>query len=374
MRKGLPLFLEKNHMKKIIKNMLLVAAVLATGTLSAQEKVGEKVKKEIAQSTTFGGYVVGKASYTDESGKSSDSSFDLRYARLYLSGKTLDFKYRLQIEMAGAPGASKEKSPRILDAYGEWVKYSYFQVRLGQFKRAFTFENPMNPWDIGFGAYSQLTDKLAGMNDRLGEHSSGGRDAGVQVQGDLLPIGSDKHNFLHYQVGLYNGQGINHSDANSSKDLIGGVYVFPIKELAIGAFGWNGSYTSNGVTVDRNRFSAGLKYESAWTVRAEYGLSKGYKLSDYDADTKTFSGTDKSDAWYIAVGAPLNKQCKVYAKWDVYRDNKEWNSAKSIYALSANYYFTKNLKLQANYNYTYNRAATADKSYNTIDLQLYWRF
>lgn len=354
--------------------MLLAVALLSAGTLSAQEKVGDKVKKEIVQNTTFGGYVVGKASYTDESGKSSNSSFDLRYARLYLSGKVLDLKYRLQIEMAGAPGASKEKSPRILDAYGEWVKYDYFQVRFGQFKRAFTFENPMNPWDIGFGAYSQLTDKLAGMNDRLGEHSSGGRDLGVQVQGDLLPIGDDHHNFLHYQVGVYNGQGINHADANSAKDLIGGVYVYPVKKLAVGVFGWNGSYSSGSVKVDRKRMVAGLKYEADWTVRAEYGLSKGHKLSDYDSESGTFNNGDKSDAWYIAVGAPVTKKCKVYAKWDVYRDNKEWDSAKSIYALSANYYFYKNLKLQANYNYTYNKAYATDRGYNSFDLQLYWRF
>lgn len=327
---------------------------------------------QTAQKTTFGGYVIGKASATDQVGK-TESSLDLRLARVYVNGQVLDFKYRLQMEVNGVAGTSQEKGPRIVDAYGEWVKYNYFQVRFGQFKRAFTFENPMNPWDIGFGGYSQMTDKLAGMNDRIGEHSSGGRDIGLQIQGDLLPIGNDKHKFLHYQIAIYNGQGINHADVNNSKDLIGGLYIYPIKKLAIGAFGWNGEYTKNNITVDRNRMSFGVKYEADWTVRAEYATSQGHKISDYNTDG-SFSGSDKADAWYIAIGAPFNSKCKIYAKWDVYREAKLWSNAKSLYCLSANYYFDKNLKLQANYNHTRDKSNMLDGRYNTFDIQLYWRF
>lgn len=362
-------------MIKTIRNIVLPALLLLVGStdLSAQEKPAEKVIQDIKQNTTFGGYVIGKASATTQEG-ANHTNFDLRLVRAYVDGKVLDFKYKLQVEMTGVAGSSAEKGPRILDAWVEWQKYKFLYVRFGQFKRAFTFENPMNPWDIGFGAYSQLTDKLAGMNDRNGEQTSGGRDLGLQLQGDLLPIGSDKHNFLHYQVGVYNGQGINHADANSHKDIIGGVYVYPIKKLAIGAFGWNGRYTKNGVSVDRERVAVGLKYESDWSVRAEYATSKGHKISQYDSESGTFAGSDKTDAWYMTVGAPITKKCKVYAKWDVYRDNREWSSAKSIYALSVNYYFYKNFKIQANYNYTYNRATTADRGYNNFDIQVYFRF
>ena len=136
------------HMRKLI----LLLLCLCYGMTQAQT----------AQKTTFGGYVIGKASATDQVGK-TESSFDLRLARVYANGQIQNIKYRLQMEVNGVSGTSQEKGPRIVDAYAEWVKYSYFQVRFGQFKRAFTFENQMNPWDIGFGGYSQLTDKLAGM-------------------------------------------------------------------------------------------------------------------------------------------------------------------------------------------------------------------
>lgn len=352
---------------------MLLLSIPAMG----QEKIGEQIKQDLIQQTTFGGYVTGKASVNDQKLSGSNKShtnMELRYARLYADGKVLDFKYKLQMEVTGVGGTDKEKGPRVIDAWAEWQRYKWLYVRFGQFKRAFTFENPMSPWDIGFGSYSQLTDKLAGMNDRIGEHASGGRDIGLQLQGDLLPVGKERHNLLHYQVAVYNGQGINHGDENNHKDLIGGIYLSPVKHLAIGAFGWNGNYTKNGVTADRKRWTAGLKYEADWTVRAEYALSKGHKISDYDAETSTFTGNDKADAWYVCVGAPVGKKCKVYAKWDVYRDDKQWSSQKSIYALAANYYFYKNLKLQANYNYVFNKNTTGDRRYNTFDLQLYWRF
>ena len=352
-----------------------MVTLLATGLAQAQQSTAEKAKQDLLQKTTFGGYVMGKAMATDQD-QSTHSSFDLRMARAYVNGQVLDFKYRLQMEVTGGGvGETNEKSVRIVDAYGEWAKYKYFTVRFGQFKRAFTFENPMNPWDIGFGAYSQLITKLAGMSDRVGEHSSGGRDIGVQVAGDLLPVGNDKHNFLHYQLALYNGQGINQKEKNNGKDLIGGAYVYPIKELAIGVFGWNGSFTKNEITVDRRRMAVGLKYESKWSVRAEYATSKGYKISDYTEDgTLKATACDKADAWYMTIGAPLSKKLKVYAKWDVYRDTREWDSMKALYCLTANYYFHKNFKLQANYSYTRDKSTTKDGRYNTFDLQMCWRF
>ena len=193
---------------------------MLTTLAHAQASIGEKAKKDLIQKTSFGGYVIGKATITDQdldASTKSHTDFDIRLVRAYVDGKVLDFKYKLQLELNGKPGDyANEKGVRIVDAWAEWQKYKFFYVRFGQFKRAFTFENPMNPWDIGFGAYSQLITKLAGMSDRVGEHSSNGRDLGLQFQGDFLPIGNNRHNFVHYQVGVYNGQGIYHKYENRS--------------------------------------------------------------------------------------------------------------------------------------------------------------
>ncbi len=315
----------------------------------------------------FGGYIVGKYSATDRDGQSSNSGFDLRYVRLYMNGYCFkDFYYRIQMEVNDAPG--NDKGPRIVDAFVEWQKFDYLRVKLGQFKRSFGFENPYNPLDVGFGSYSQATSKLAGMSDRNGEHKSGGRDVGVQLQGDLFPMAGG-HKFLHYQVGLFNGQGINHKEKNNHKDLIGGLWFQPVKNLCIGGFGWNGKYKSetSGNEVSRVRWGAGFKYETDWTFRGEYMSSVGGVV-----DKPTLP--NRADAWYVAVGVPVMKDLKIYGKWDCYREGKAWNSMKTDYCLSANYRLSKNFFFQLNYARTYDRSAAIGKRYNTADLQIYARF
>lgn len=346
---------------------LLLAALLVLPAC-AQLKL-----KEIASVPQFGGYLVGRAQYTNDRTSKNGGGFDLRMVRGYVKGIILkEWNYYIQLEYSGAPGV--DKGVRLLDAYGEWKRFPEFSVKFGQMKRVFTFENPYSPWDTGFGNYSQLVQKLAGMSDRVGEHSSGGRDAGIVVQGDLFP--AEDHRWLHYQVGVYNGQGINHSDENKQKDVIGGLWVSPTKELQIGAFGWTGRYTRNNVTVDRNRMAYGIKYEGDWTVRAEYATSQGGKTDNRFAATR-------ADAWYVSVGAPLCKKLKAYAVWDVYRDEKTSDTQNALYTLALNYRLWKNLMIQGTYSYTDgSQAAYSDtgersvskNNYHTAMLQLYVRF
>ena len=346
---------------------LLLAALLVLPAC-AQLKL-----KEIASVPQFGGYLVGRAQYTNDRTSKNGGGFDLRMVRGYVKGTILkEWNYYIQLEYSGAPGV--DKGVRLLDAYGEWKRFPEFSVKFGQMKRVFTFENPYSPWDTGFGNCSQLVQKLAGMSDRVGEHSSGGRDAGIVVQGDLFP--AEDHRWLHYQVGVYNGQGINHSDENKQKDVIGGLWVSPTKELQIGAFGWTGRYTRNNVTVDRNRMAYGIKYEGDWTVRAEYATSQGGKTDNRFAATR-------ADAWYVSVGAPLCKKLKAYAVWDVYRDEKTSDTQNALYTLALNYRLWKNLMIQGTYSYTDgSQAAYSDtgersvskNNYHTAMLQLYVRF
>lgn len=352
-----------------------------TSPAPADAPLGTKLKNAFDPSIKFGGYIVGKYSINDndkrdsEGKRVSNSTFDLRFVRLYANGYCFnDFYYRLQLEINDAPG--NDKGPRIVDAFVEWQKWDFLRVKLGQFKRSFGFENPYSPLVVGMGSYSQATMKLASINDRIGEHKSSGRDLGAQLQGDLFPA-ADGHYWLHYQVGLFNGQGINHVDKDNFKDLIGGAWISPIKDLSIGSFGWNGRYTNEKYTPEstnqlrearRVRWGVGMKYESDWTIRGEYMASKGGIVTNAAAP-------HKSDAWYATVGAPVCKNVKMYARWDCYRDAKTWNSLQTNYGLSANWSLGKNLILQANYTFTDKRGTpAAGNHYNTFDIQVYARF
>lgn len=351
-------------------------------TLTAKNS-DNKFLQKMQPSIKFGGYIMGKYSISDQKHKDTNGGFDLRFIRLYLDGHVYrDFYYKLQMEVNGAPGDNK--GPRVLDAFMEWQKYDCFRVKLGQFKRSFGFENPMSPLAIGMGSYSQATMKLASINDRNGEGSynkSSGRDLGLQVQGDLLPA-SDGHKWVHYQVGVFNGQGINHTDKNKHKDVIGGMWISPVKNLYIGGFGWNGKYTNEKYNaaepkslkdVKRVRWGAGLKYESDWTVRGEYMSSYGGVVTDATAPTH-------SDAWYATVGVPIIKGLKIYGRYDCYRnDKRSWQSLCANYGLSGNYTLGKNLIFQLNYTFTDDRSARhaatpKDAHYNTFDVQVTARF
>ena len=322
----------------------------------------------------FGGYIIGKYSITDRDGAASNGGFDLRLVRLYVDGHAFkDFYYKLQLQVNGAPG--EDKGARIVDAFVEWQKFKEFRVKLGQFKRSFGYENPMNPLDVGFGAYSQVTTKLIGFSDRVGEHACNGRDVGVQVQGDFFPA-KDGHRWLHYQVGFFNGQGVNHTDKDNFKDLIAGLWISPIKGMRIGGFAWNGRYVNEKYTpgstqlqsVDRQRLGVSAEYVSNWMVRGEFVWSKGQKVSDA-------ASANYADGWYLQAGSPTFKNFRLFGRYDCYRDNKEWNSLKSIYELALTYYFNKNLFIQAEYDFTHeNSDAVIDKNYNTFGLQLYCRF
>lgn len=337
-----------------------------------------KILRDMKPTMKFGGYIIGKFNWRDEDNTEENGGFDLRFLRLYVDGKVYqDFYYKFQLEVNGAPG--EDKGPRIVDAFVEWQKFDCFRVKMGQFKRSFGFENPYSPLNVGLGSYSQATMKLASIGDRNGEHKSSGRDLGLQVQGDLFPA-EDGHKWLHYQIGVFNGQGINHTDKDKQKDLIGGLWISPIKNLCIGGFGWNGTYVNEkynanapGNTqkkVKRVRWGAGVKYESDWSVRGEYMSSVGGVTTDVTQPRR-------SDAWYATLGAPVMKNLKIYGRYDCYRAAKTWNSLKTDYGLAANYYLGKNLIFQLNYTFTDDRSrqnTAKDRFYNTLDFQVTARF
>lgn len=331
----------------------------------AEKPVFSRTTTGWASAPKFGGYVIGKydyTSYSEQSGQPAPgtNSFSARLIRVYVDGSIFkDFKYRLQVELqGGTPG------PHVKDFYVSWSHWKELEIKVGQFKRAFTFENPYNPWDVGVGDYSQLVKKLAGFSDYIGNEAgnTGGRDIGVQVAGDAFPVGQDQHRLLHYQLGVYNGQGINNTDANNQKDVIGTLQVQPIKDLYVGFFGWTGNATYSGVTVRRERYAVGAKYEhNGWSARAEYAHHSG-------------TAGSRADAWYATVGVPCTPWLKVYGKYDVFRKQASWRGATSIYSICPNFQIHKNLMLQLQYNFVNDRTKTSHHNYSQLWVETYVRF
>ena len=297
-----------------------------------------------------------------------NNSFNLRLARMSVEARPhKDFYAKAQMQINGNTSEGSS-AIRLVDLFGEWQKYKFLMVKAGQFKRPFTFENPMHPITQGFMSYSQNVSKLSGFSDRTGEQASNGRDIGLQLQGDLLPINGRP--WLHYQVGVFNGQGINVKDVDNRKDIIGGLWVMPISGLRIGAFGWTGSRgtkTDAGiVSTPKNRYAISAEFvKNDWTLRSEYIHSQGFDVAHKKGD--------KADGIYALCIAPIiEKKMHVKARYDLYRDEKTWNSSKTYYEVGADYVFTKNLQVNVEYARV-NERATHD-NYNLIDVELDFRF
>lgn len=319
------------------------------------------------QDLKLSGYGILQYQASDKEGD-KQNTFNLRQSRIALEGRAHDdFYYKIQMQISGnafdtnTSGSKNTLTVRLVDLFGEWQKYEFACIKVGQFKRPFTFENPIHPIDQGFMSYSQSVTKLAGLVDRTGEQASNGRDIGLQVQGDILKSGG--RHLLHYQVGVFNGEGINTDDADNRKDIIGGLWVMPIEGLRVGAFGWTGSRADIG---EKNRYALSAEYaKDDWTLRSEYIHSQGRGA--------TVAEGDKADGVYALAIAPVIKEkLHVKARYDLYRSQKTWGSSKTFYEIGADYMFTKHLKLNVEYARVYERAS--DKKYNMADVELSIRF
>lgn len=390
-------------MKKQIFSLALASLALTGAT--AQEK---SPKMSLFSDIKFSGYVMSQYQYSDkenDKGEKDANSFNIRMVRLALEGRVVkDFYWKVQLQVNGNT-SNLGSSPRMVDAFAEWQKFDAFKIKAGQFKRPFTFENPMHPITQGFMSYSQNVTKLSGFNDRSGEHASNGRDIGVQIQGDLLKNRAGRH-LLHYQVGVFNGQGTNQKDVDQRKDVIGGVWVMPVKGLRIGAFGWTGSYARKGtwtVTDDnhqpvldaqgqpvtrsgvrslaKNRYAFSAEYAANdWTVRSEYIHSQGYGFTTAYSSGKesdcniNYKAGDKADGFYALMIAPvISKKLYAKARYDLYRPQAEWGTSKTQYEIGANYWIGKHIMIGAEYARVNDRSLKKE-NYNMVDMQLDVKF
>lgn len=385
-------------MKKIAS---LALAALALTSASAQENTP---KLSVLSDIKFSGYVMSQYQYSDQDSKESNS-FNIRMVRMALEGRLMkDFYWKVQLQANGNT-SDLGSSPRMVDAFAEWQKYEAFKIKAGQFKRPFTFENPMHPITQGFMGYSQNVSKLAGFSDRTGEHASNGRDIGVQIQGDLIKNAAGR-NLLHYQVGVFNGQGTNHKDVDQRKDVIGGIWVSPVKGLRIGAFGWTGSSarkgtwdvtdanhnvvknedgsvkTQSGVrSLSKNRYAFSAEYAANdWTVRSEYIHSQGYGFtksltSGKETDCNVnYAAGDQADGFYALMIAPvISKKLYAKARYDLYRPRAEWGTSRTQYEIGANYWIGKSIMIGAEYA-RINDRSLAKPDYNMIDVEFDVKF
>lgn len=325
-------------MKKFTRFMLLAVAVLTCSVAMAQsaDEVSErelearviKLEEKLSWMPKISGSIWARYQFDTYSG---DKGFDIRRARLDLKGNIAPkLDYRLQLEFAS--------SPKIIDAYVRYTPVKGFGVQLGQAKFPFTLENPYSPLKLETIENAMGVSYMSGFSDLAGIKANG-RDIGLSIFGDLFK------GVINYQVGVYNGAGINKSDDNKHKDFAARLNINPFKNMTLSGSVYLGKTGAQDAMADRNRYAVGARYDNkALVIRSEYIWG--------------CTGAQKSEGVYAVAGYWVTKKVMPVVRFDYFSKNSNaadvadrYAGEQTNYLVGVDYWPLKNLRLQLNYTY-----------------------
>lgn len=309
--------------------LLLLVAVVFSATAEAQT-TAEKVKSFADKHMKLSGYLQGGFSWDSDAG----STFYLRRARVSLTGDFAKekFDYRLQVDMAG--------SPKICDLYFRYKPLNELNVQLGQYKLPFSLENELyGPTKFEFIEYSYLTTYLVRNDGKFDGIKATGRDMGLQLYGGFIE--RDGYSIINYNVGVFNGSGINSKDNNRSKDVVARLIIKPIKGLSI-----SGSYMYSETNVELNKYMKAPR----WSVGAIYDVRHWIARAEF---AQANFGGNTTNAFYALAGYHFEKPWTVAARYEFINDELHTLDHQRI-TLGGVYKPYKFLRLQLNATYEMN--------------------
>ena len=312
-----------------LRHLILMVLALAVGVTAEAQTKDEKGKSFANEHLKLTGYLQGGFRWDDNS--DPETTFYLHRARLSLTGDAAQEKidYRLQVDMAGMP--------KICDLYFRYKPMKELNIELGQFKIPFSYENEnCGPTTVEFIEYSYITTYLARNNAKYDGIAATGRDIGFQVYGGFLQ--REGYSIINYNLGVFNGSGINTKDHNSSKDLIARLVVKPFKGFAVtGSYMYAETNFAGNKYMKSPRWAAGVIYDSRhWVARSEYAEAK--------------FGDNLTRAFYALGGYHFEKPWSVFARYEFIADDYRIMDEQRV-QLGAAYKPFKFLRLQSNLSY-----------------------
>ena len=294
---------------------------------------------EVKQHFNISGYLQTSYNLDVTDSSTAISTFRVRRARVSFAGKIIESKkfglsdYRLQVDFAS--------SPQIVDA---WVRYRPFNqlgVQVGQFKVPLSIENSeYAPLQLEFIDYSLVVQRLVRMssNDVTGI-SSTGRDCGAQLYGGFFK--KEGYSILNYNVAVFNGNGINKTDNNKSKDFVGRIMVNPLRELTFaGYYQYGEGNIGESKNISYQRYGGGADYEGRHAfARAEYVAGVTGELHS--------EGAYASAGWRFHTAKAGNGMVGV--RFDYFDENCHTSAREFNYTLGVAYKPCKYLRLQLDY-------------------------
>ncbi|HXT50617.1 MAG TPA: porin [Thermoanaerobaculia bacterium] len=158
---------------------------------------------------TLGGLIQAQVEFGDQGDSRFGSSNDriyLRRARINAGGRFLEeFDFRVEVDMAGTLSNTTGLRAQLTDGFVTWNRYPEANVRIGQFKAPFGYEQLVPDPTLFSLERTLATDRI-----------TLSRQLGVQVSGSLL----DRR--LSYAVGAFNGTGVSNNFNDDSRFLLAG--------------------------------------------------------------------------------------------------------------------------------------------------------
>lgn len=202
---------------------------------------------------------------------------------------------------------------------------------------------------------SQSVTYLGGSSNDPLYGSHGGRDLGLMIYGDVFK------DYIHYELGLMNGQGINVRDRNNNKDLVAKLEVRPVNGLRIVASGylgkgnavataaWNPSI-AKGDNYTRNRYSVGAEYKWAPYSAAKYKEARPATLRAEWLGGK--DGEVGSRGGYVTTTIPLVDALDMVSSIDSFNrctTDADGGWDQTNFTLGLQYWFYKKCRVQLQY-------------------------
>lgn len=292
--------------------------------------------------------------YSDSSDLSSqtgakkvDNGFRVRRARLAASGEIGEgLSYKVNAGFDGPAVGAASSTVRLLDAWMEYKANDALRATFGQFKYEFTLEGAEATPDRLPVLRSEVTNDLAG---KLGIVGGTFRDIGLKVTGAVKDAAG-----LRYSAALINGNGMNLTDNNGYKDIVGRVTVKPLPGLVVGASGYKGRSGNEGAAFDVD--------ETAWGVEARYAIGGVQLRAEYasamwenwDVAAAAASLSKKQEPWgWYAQGScrlPFFEKAEVMGRYEYFeKDRNTADSGLEVMTVGATYYLKGKTRITANY-------------------------
>jgi len=288
-----------------------------------------------AADVTVNGYV--QYLYSAKQKTDPSTNFGLQAARLRGTCKITD-KISAYVLIDGA------RSLSILEANVDYIHAPFLTVRFGQFLVPFGYESQNANFDVEAVERSQIVSAVWYNGSTYGYL----RDQGLMVMG--------QHMLFNYKLACVNGSGLNTSDNNNHKDIVGRFGVGIPMFAGLGVSVLRGQWPNGLDCQDRNALSFDLYLDTGKVlIEAEYISADGMigPTDMIDPKHPAYAASDtKFGGYYAILGyrvTPLIEPVFKYDKFDRDKDNDDDSTVMTNMYVGVNLNFEGKARLQMFY-------------------------